>query len=169
VLKYQLILTTSDGELEKNNFENVDRQRDRLSDRMTYSQIYTSIKSINSKDRYKVNDPTICERIRQGHPNNLAGGPRGLYRHRTVARTRSNKPLGRCCCCWLQGRQLVRDEKQRALRVIGVDDINRKLDAEVNSALDPVDQDLSNERSTLDSQLQRNNQLKAIIDATRII
>jgi len=67
------------------------------------------------------------------------------------------------------GRQLVRDEKQRALRVIGVDDINRKLDAEVNSALDPVDQDLSNERSTLDSQLQRNNQLKAIIDTTRII
>ena len=52
------------------------------------------------------------------------------------------------------------DEKQKALQVIGVDDVNRKLDTEVNRALDPVDRDLGDLRSTLDSQLQRNRQLK---------
>ena len=59
-----------------------------------------------------------------------------------------------------QDRQVARDEKQRALRVIGVDDVSRKLDIEVNRALDPVYQDLGDTQSALDRQLHRNNQLR---------
>jgi len=55
---------------------------------------------------------------------------------------------------------MARDEKQRALRVIGVEDVNKKLDVEVNVALKPVEQQLDEVRSTLDSQIKRNNQLK---------
>jgi len=47
--------------------------------------------------------------------------------------------------------------------VIGVEDINKKLDTEVNKALDPVDNELSDLRGTLDGQLQRNAQLKVVI------
>lgn len=54
---------------------------------------------------------------------------------------------------------MARDEKLRALNVIGVDDVNKKLDIEVNNALDPVDQDLADLRASLDRQVQRNNQL----------
>jgi len=54
---------------------------------------------------------------------------------------------------------VARDEKLRALNVIGVDDVNKKLDIEVNNALDPVDQDLADLRASLDRQVQRNNQL----------
>jgi len=67
----------------------------------------------------------------------------------------------------LQGRQVARDEKQRALSVIGVEDINKKLDSEVNRALDPVDNELSDLRATLDGQLQRNSQLKVITGHSR--
>lgn len=59
---------------------------------------------------------------------------------------------------------MARDEKHRALCVIGVEDINKKLDTEVNRALDPVDSELSELRATLDGQLQRNSQLKVVID-----
>jgi len=46
--------------------------------------------------------------------------------------------------------------------VIGVEDVNKKLDVEVNAALEPVDQELSEVRSTLDSQIQRNSKLKVV-------
>jgi len=59
---------------------------------------------------------------------------------------------------------MARDEKQRALRVIGVEDVNKKLDVEVNVALKPVEQQLDEVRSTLDSQIKRNNQLKVNIE-----
>jgi len=59
-----------------------------------------------------------------------------------------------------KARKVAMDEKQRALNVIGVEDVNRKLDIEVDKALDPVDQDLNDLRSTLDRHLQRNNNLK---------
>jgi len=62
----------------------------------------------------------------------------------------------------LQGRELARQEKKRTLQVIGVDDINRKLDVEVNTALEPVDRQLSQLKSTLDSQTLRNQQLKVV-------
>ena len=55
---------------------------------------------------------------------------------------------------------MARDEKQRALRVIGVQDVNKKLDVEVNAALEPVDQQLSDVRSALDTEIRRINQLK---------
>jgi len=58
-----------------------------------------------------------------------------------------------------KGREMSRDDKQRALRVIGVEDVNRKLDIAVNEALDPVDHDLTDLRSAVHSQQQRNNQL----------
>ena len=48
----------------------------------------------------------------------------------------------------------IRDSN-RALDPVDRDDI-----IEVNRALDPVDRDLGDLRSTLDSQLQRNRQLK---------
>jgi len=47
--------------------------------------------------------------------------------------------------------------------VIGVEDVNKKLDVEVNAALEPVDQQLNDVRSKLDAQIQRNNQLKVNI------
>ena len=46
--------------------------------------------------------------------------------------------------------------------MIGVEDVNKKLDVEVNAALEPVDQELSEVRSTLDSQIQRNSKLKVV-------
>ena len=64
---------------------------------------------------------------------------------------------------------MARDEKLRALRVIGVEDINRKLDVEVNVALEPIDQQLSDLRSTLDAQIQRNNRLKVIAKRMRLL
>jgi len=64
---------------------------------------------------------------------------------------------------------MARDEKLRALRVIGVEDVNRKLDVEVNVALEPIDQHLSDLRSTLDAQIQRNNRLKVIAKRMRLL
>jgi len=55
---------------------------------------------------------------------------------------------------------MARDEKQRALNVVGVADVNKKLDLEASKALDPVDQDLADLRSALDRQTQRNEQLQ---------
>jgi len=59
-----------------------------------------------------------------------------------------------------QGRQSAKDEKHRALLVIGCEDVNRKLDIEVNKALDPVDIELTDLRTALDAQLRRNRKLK---------
>jgi len=62
------------------------------------------------------------------------------------------------CGCF-QARQVAREEKQRALRVVGVRDINKRLDLATNNALDPVDNDLGDLRSTLDRHQQNNVQL----------
>jgi len=64
---------------------------------------------------------------------------------------------------------MSRDEKQRALQVIGVEDVNRKLDIAVNEALDPVDHHLTDLRSALDSQQQRNNRLQVTEKFTRLL
>jgi len=65
------------------------------------------------------------------------------------------------CVCVLQVRQVIRGEKLRTLRVVGVDDVNAKIEPEVVRTLTPIDKEL-NELNGILGQLQQENDKRQV-------